>query len=154
MGNEEKLDLFFNTIKERVIITPDSLYYGGLRTKKYIFSTNEVREYLKRFEDDDLIKINPGIITLTEKGRVFKGYRHGSRKSKISSVLKILSIPALIAISANITTLYDFIERKYDQWSSKDSVSYQKQEPKPTTSDTTLLKSKIDTSSKKEEQKP
>lgn len=150
LSNEQKLDLFFNTIKERFIISPEALYSGGLRTKKYVFSGNEAREYIKRFKEDGLVNVNADMVTLTENGRAFKGYVKGSRKSKINYYLKIFSIPALaffIGVIADMSTIYDSIKANWP-FSKEDTTKYLPPSTQLKNADTGLVQPTIDTSSK------
>lgn len=76
MGNEEKLDTFYFTLKRE---RPDLqfLFHNGFKTDKYHFSINEVEEYMKRFRLDLLLDYTKSSYLFTPKGETFKGYRLG-----------------------------------------------------------------------------
>lgn len=82
LSNEEKLDIFFNYLKELDKKDFSDLYRKGFNHSGLVVNALESELYIQRFKDDGLIKQESKesfIITL--KGQSFKGYVYLARQN-------------------------------------------------------------------------
>lgn len=109
LSNEEKLDLFFNTIKEQNLRNHLILYYKGLYTQDYPFSPNEAKLYIERFYDDGLINfIDENSFIITPKGKTFQGYQPSIKK--VARSIDYIKIYTLIGLGLTaIGTVYTVV---------------------------------------------